>query len=232
VNLLSFWWIRFDSIFCCLGNGENPEDIKELTKFGINLTEVKRTLRPLDLKHFWEVLSNIFYFHIYLGKIPILTNIFQRGWNHQLEFVRIVNDVNAWGSCSGGERCVTYMQLVNEICPPAPPKKDALNTSPKHCELRDTLLYTNIAMMEDTPFWWRLLGNIRIFYVTMLVYRREPGTLQASFFRGEPSNLGSLATYLASRIPCMKHGRYIFLGRKCLKFKQNTWIFFWLSTTT
>ena len=32
------------------------------------------------------VVSNIFYFHPYLGKIPILTNIFQRGWfNHQLE---------------------------------------------------------------------------------------------------------------------------------------------------
>ena len=30
------------------------------------------------------VVSNIFYFHPYLGKIPILTNIFQRGWNHQL----------------------------------------------------------------------------------------------------------------------------------------------------
>ena len=30
--------------------------------------------------------SNIFYFHPYLGKIPILTHIFQRGWfNHQLE---------------------------------------------------------------------------------------------------------------------------------------------------
>ena len=29
--------------------------------------------------------SNIFYFHPeYLGKIPMLTNIFQRGWNHQL----------------------------------------------------------------------------------------------------------------------------------------------------
>ncbi len=26
----------------------------------------------------------MFYFHPYLGKIPILTNIFQRGWNHQL----------------------------------------------------------------------------------------------------------------------------------------------------
>ena len=33
---------------------------------------------------FWVVVSNICYFHPYLGKIPILTNIFQRGWNHQL----------------------------------------------------------------------------------------------------------------------------------------------------
>ena len=31
------------------------------------------------------VVSNIFYFHPYLEKIPILTNIFQRGWNHQPE---------------------------------------------------------------------------------------------------------------------------------------------------
>ena len=27
----------------------------------------------------------MFYFHPYLGKIPILTHIFQMGWNHQLE---------------------------------------------------------------------------------------------------------------------------------------------------
>ena len=32
------------------------------------------------------VISNIFYFHPYLGKIPILTNIFQMGWNHQQVF--------------------------------------------------------------------------------------------------------------------------------------------------
>ena len=32
----------------------------------------------------WVVVSTIFYFHPYLGKIPIFTNIFQRGWNHQL----------------------------------------------------------------------------------------------------------------------------------------------------
>ena len=33
----------------------------------------------------WVVVSNIFYFHPYLGKTSNLTNIFQRGWNHQLE---------------------------------------------------------------------------------------------------------------------------------------------------
>ena len=31
--------------------------------------------------------SSMFYFYPYLGKIPILTNILQRGWNHQLEKV-------------------------------------------------------------------------------------------------------------------------------------------------
>ena len=30
------------------------------------------------------VVANIFHVHPYLGKIPILTNIFQMGWNHQL----------------------------------------------------------------------------------------------------------------------------------------------------
>ena len=33
------------------------------------------------------VVSNIFYFHPYLEKITILTNIFQMGWNHQLDML-------------------------------------------------------------------------------------------------------------------------------------------------
>ena len=49
-----------------------------------------------ELKQNWEILCRVvwmltgwwfqivFDFHPYLGKIPILTNIFQRGWNHQL----------------------------------------------------------------------------------------------------------------------------------------------------
>ena len=31
--------------------------------------------------------SNFFYFHPNLGKISTLTNIFERGWNHQLDYV-------------------------------------------------------------------------------------------------------------------------------------------------
>ena len=33
----------------------------------------------------WMVVSNMFYFDPYLGKISHLTNIFQMGWNHQLD---------------------------------------------------------------------------------------------------------------------------------------------------
>ena len=39
-------------------------------------------------KTFWVVVSNMFYFQPYLGKIPILTNTFQMGWfNHQLDIL-------------------------------------------------------------------------------------------------------------------------------------------------
>ena len=41
------------------------------------------------------VVSNVFYFHPYLGKIPILTNIFQTGWDHQLGYT--LSTVLKWG---------------------------------------------------------------------------------------------------------------------------------------
>ena len=31
--------------------------------------------------------QTFFYFHPYLGKIPNLTNIFQMGWNHQVDMI-------------------------------------------------------------------------------------------------------------------------------------------------
>ena len=38
----------------------------------------------LPTKWNWVVVSNILYFHPYLGRWSNLTNIFQMGWNHQL----------------------------------------------------------------------------------------------------------------------------------------------------
>ena len=48
-------------------------------------TSCMKSTRKLPRKHIFilVVVSNIFYFHLYLGKIPIWTNIFQGGWNHQ-----------------------------------------------------------------------------------------------------------------------------------------------------
>ena len=43
------------------------------------------------------MVSNISYFHPYLGKIPILTNIFQGGWNHQPDYLwtaTVVRDID------------------------------------------------------------------------------------------------------------------------------------------
>ena len=39
------------------------------------------------MMNIWVVVSNICYFHPYLGKWSNLTNIFQLGWNRQLVFV-------------------------------------------------------------------------------------------------------------------------------------------------
>ena len=43
--------------------------------------------------------SNIFYFHPYLGKISNLTNIFQRGWNHQLDSLVWHFDISGHHGC-------------------------------------------------------------------------------------------------------------------------------------
>ena len=43
--------------------------------------QIGSTPSPIPMNH-WLVVSNMFDVHAYLGKIPILTNIFPRGWNH------------------------------------------------------------------------------------------------------------------------------------------------------
>ena len=55
-------------------------------KLGNNILRFKLDRSYLTSMEIWVVVSNIFYFHPFVGKIPILTHIFQMGWfNHQLE---------------------------------------------------------------------------------------------------------------------------------------------------
>ena len=66
------------------------------------------------------MVSNISYFHPYLGKIPILTNIFQIGWNHQLEddpsiFPKL-QGLGQLGSC-GSTAVGAQLPLHSHQCP-------------------------------------------------------------------------------------------------------------------
>ena len=59
----------------------------------------------------WLVVSNIFYFHPYLGKWSNLTNIFQMGWNHQPVIVQIANSTILQKICMMGSKIVTLVNL-------------------------------------------------------------------------------------------------------------------------
>ena len=86
------------------------------------LTSWKLAVRTLKITVFCRKgklgggFKDFFYFHLYLGKTPILTNVFQMGWfNHQLEYLpnlhfevstdRFFSGVVSWmisGSVEGG----------------------------------------------------------------------------------------------------------------------------------
>ncbi len=71
------------------------------------------------------MVSNIFYFHPYLGKIPILTNIFQMGWNHHLasQFGIVTKITFPYRSSASLERdsmCWSNSQQIVQVNHPGP----------------------------------------------------------------------------------------------------------------
>ncbi len=56
-----------------------------LEQYGWGSQRPKGGLWNFPSNNTWVVVSNMFYFHPYLGKWSSLTNIFQMGWNHQLD---------------------------------------------------------------------------------------------------------------------------------------------------
>ena len=63
---------------------EMPSGVMEDAKGGFGGYVFESPWSPGVCDVYWLVVSNIFHVHPYLGKIPNLTNIFQMGWNHQL----------------------------------------------------------------------------------------------------------------------------------------------------
>ena len=54
--------------------------------------QVGKRVEAVELDTVWLVVLNIFYFQPYLGEWSNLTNIFQLGWNHQLDTVNLKTD--------------------------------------------------------------------------------------------------------------------------------------------
>ena len=82
------------------------------------------------------MVSNIFYVHPYLGKIPVLTNIFQMGWNHQLATISQLSESKAptvflWQNNQGGEIFWTFFtEMRNTFFAYVPRKKVGMLSCP------------------------------------------------------------------------------------------------------
>ena len=90
----------------------------------------------------WVVVSNIFYFHPYLGKWSSLTNIFQRGWNHQLDYRLIWVSLSlAWDWFVISHSYISKPEFEDAesilfggevVCNDFPPKKDPVKYIPHY----------------------------------------------------------------------------------------------------
>ena len=78
--------------------GENENNLQKYLEKGI-CDRSQEGILYIQLLN-WVVVLNICYFHPYLEKISILTNIFQMGWNHQLDnlfvFQKIHGSLEGW----------------------------------------------------------------------------------------------------------------------------------------
>ena len=100
----------------------------------------------------WLVVSNIFYVHPYLGKIPMLTNIFRMGWNHQLVIPWIAAMFSRLSFLSLLERPSTLRSASpSRVLPETP----GVTPSPSLRDLEVGFFYdgNRNGIMKWDPFW-------------------------------------------------------------------------------
>ena len=64
----------------------------------------------------------MFYFHPYLGKISNLTNIYQMGWNHQLDDLNLAIEKLLWFWLEGQLACVDEHYFATSLLTDLPKK--------------------------------------------------------------------------------------------------------------
>ena len=72
-------WLLLYVVIGFAGAGDKQKNKKKIREKKTKRYEQKRKQKKNTEMDNWVVVSNIFYFHPYLGKIPILTSIFFKG---------------------------------------------------------------------------------------------------------------------------------------------------------
>ena len=119
------------------------------------------------------VVSNVFKFHPYLGKWSDLTNVFQRGWNHQLDIGlflhnpnKSINPQNLMQRYSPGKTVVRWLHGHHHHCHVR-----------LHCwveRLAGKLFGIKWAMKENTPGCWGYLLGMKSYQDHMGIIWNKP----------------------------------------------------------
>ena len=119
------------------------------------------------------VVSNVFKFHPYLGKWSDLTNVFQRGWNHQLDIGlflhnpnKSINPQNLMPRYSPGKTVVRWLHGHHHHCHVR-----------LHCwveRLAGKLFGIKWAMKENTPGCWGYLLGMKSYQDHMGIIWNKP----------------------------------------------------------
>ena len=110
------------------------------------------------------MVSNIFYFHPYLGKMPILTNIFQMGWNHQPVLKLTTKSPLKMAAKGRG----SFRPIFRDEVPvsfwegiPACTKQELLNPVNGSIATNLTLFFCEIAFLICISTWWTIKNPLQ-----------------------------------------------------------------------
>ena len=118
--LLGWWMLSNEVPVKCMMQGvRSGKSFVDLVIFVQSHVMSLSSVYGWCLLDFWVVVSNVCYFHPYLGEWSNLTNIFQMGWNHQLDLFEgdllemLLRNITTWPFSLHGS---SFWQCTLHIC--------------------------------------------------------------------------------------------------------------------